>query len=550
MIGEHYLKTRERLAEVIKATRRLAERSRTAINEGEIDLDEQLSRPIRIVGCGESGAGKTTFLEKVCQRELRTNELDSNEVTIFRDTVYRVRDEAEDACKKVHRLRFGDLEVVDSSGLSKLNAEQIEALEHLIRGADFTFLLLPAENPWAAATWDMLERIHHYAEGKCALVLQQTDRRLAEDIPVLCNHLRELSNQRIGYALPIISAAAIQGGGISEAQQMLNQAIVRSAERKNLLHSIYQSADKLLRRCEDKIDQRSRNLAGDQEYLQSVEAQIDRLREGEVLQVREKITDIVGVMDSQIQPVLRVAKRRTGMLMSVLSLFGKGDGAVKVEKVLLDRVTNEASLYAAREAERMGDQCRDTWGRMQPQLEKRLAVEVGEFNETAFAHQQEMFTEGMAKATRHGLLLLKLRRFLDQMMMKRYRRMRRLLRASLLLWIVAGMLGCYSADPLSWPALSIAALGVIVFLAMLVYGVRTRRMMVQAFGEALYDAVPGLLSQVKEGYIDRVRAFYNGFTPMFESMRRHVAEAQADVLPQQQRASELFLALRTVGQEV
>jgi len=279
MFGERYLATRNRLADLVSAITKLGERSRADL--GDVDVDEverSLMRSMRVVVCGEGDVGKTSFLEVLLGRNLEDLEEKSKggEVVIYRDVVNRVRDSAEDVCEKRYRDRLREMEVVDASGVGKLNNEKREALKYLIGEADYVFWVLSAENPWAASTWDFVTEMREEVGNCSAVILQQVDRREAADVPLLVGHLRDLCLQRVGHAIPIFPVSAKVGmsagagenrngevwesSGFGLCERELNHFLNRGSRRRGVMKGTYDLARDLLLRIEGHIDNRSRSL--------------------------------------------------------------------------------------------------------------------------------------------------------------------------------------------------------------------------------------------------------------------------------------------------
>lgn len=550
MLGEEYLKTRDSLVELIRYTRALSKRSSCELEEGEDSLEETLLLPLRLVVLGEIGAGKSTFLEALVDREINSKSSIGPSVNITRNASHRVFSDLEDACEKHYVSKLKGLELVEVHEFSQLNEAQNASLDHLITGADFVFFILPAENPWAAATWDAVEKRFATVSNRSALILQQVDRRESSDIPMLLGHMQELAKQRVTQKLPMFPLSAETGYGMEECSAYVNLTINRSLDRRRQLRSVYKQTYEMLRRVEENIDDRSRNLAGDQEYLQSIEAQIDRSREQEVRHVMANMSQLGKLLHDQIKRVVRYTSLRTGVIASHIALFGKGDIAAKLEKFLILKVSEDAEKYAENEAEKMRVQCRDKWNEMRPHLENRLSIDVGAFNEKSFDQQGDIFCEGMGKSVNHSMLHLKLRRFLDVQIVRRYVVMRKLLKLSLFFVALGSLVGYLVADPLGIAPISLCAIGVATLIGSIIYGRRTGSALTRSFAESLEDAVPALRLALREGYIDRVRAYYNGFTPMFESMRRLISEAKTELEPQQKVAGQLFLRLKSLEQDI
>lgn len=550
MLGNEYAATRDSLIELIRYTRVLAMRSATPLEEGEDALDDQLRRPFRFVVIGETGAGKTSLMQNLAGVNYASESLKSPSISIIRDTGYRVFAEAEDACEKHYVRGVKGVEIVEVHDYGKLSATQHASLDYLLEETDFLFWVFPAENPWSASTWDAVEDKHAQVRMRSALVLQQADRRASEDISMLLGHMKELCEKRVDIGIPQFALSTRDGSGINEFFTHVNKALNRSVDRRRELRNVYKATYAMLRRTEENIDDLSRDLAGDQEYLQSIEAQIDRSREEEVRHVVANMSQLSLLLSSQTKRVMRYTSLRTGVVASHIAIFGKGDTATKVEHFLIEKVSQEAEAYAKIETEKMRQQCRKKWGEIRPHLEGRLSIDVGDFNEASFDEQEEVFCEGMAKSVSQAMLHLKLRRFLDVLIVQRYRVMRKLVKLALLLLTAGSLIGILTNKPLGLAALTLVGLGVAVLAGSVIYSRRTGSLVNRSFSESLEDSVPALRKSLREGYVDRVRAYYNGYTPMFESMRRHISDAKSDLQPQQKVAAQLFLRLKSLEQEI
>ncbi|MGJ8672375.1 GTPase domain-containing protein [Rubritalea sp.] len=547
MLGEEYLKTRNGLIEIIRYTRALAKRSKTELVEGEGELEIALQRPFRFVVFGDS-CGKTSFIERLVELELSEIKDQEKNICILRDAGYRVFEKLEDVCEKRYMPRLKGYEIIEVRDIQ--SEEESAAVDFLLEEADFVFWLLPADNPWLAKTWDIIERTHATCRHKCAIVLHQSDLRSVADIPMLLGHVNDLVKQRVNNQIPMLAASSKTGLGLDEIRARVSYTLDRCIDRRRGLRGVYQRVFELLTRTEGNIDDRSRNLSGDQEYLQSIEAQIDRMRATEVQEVLSNMGQMGKLLQGQLKRIMRFTALRTNMISSQIALFGKGDMAMKVERYMVDRVCKEAEVFAANEAEKMRIQCREKWYEMKPHLEDRLGVKVEGFDEVSFDVQEEIFCEGMRKAMQQSLLQLKLRRFLDVLVMKRHRVMKKLLTYCLLFLFLAGLTGYAGPETMGVIPIVLAIIGGIILVSSVFYGHKTAKLMNRLFLESLEDAAPALRKTMRDGYVDRVRAYYQGYGPMFETMRRHISDARGELLPQQKVAGQLFLRLKSLEQEI
>tara|TARA_B110000908_G_C10261493_1_gene459597 strand:+ start:1444 stop:3138 length:1695 start_codon:yes stop_codon:yes gene_type:complete len=564
MLGAEYLETRKRLESITGQIRTLALRTDTPSDELETDsVRKSLKSPFRILVCGEKESGKTAFLSSIVGQSLAVSE--QKAIHVFGSNVLST--EQEDEVLGYHRVtEVGELELIDTRGISELNQQELERIKELMPTCDYVLWIVSSGNPWASKTWDFLTETRELV-GKChAIILQQIDLRPADDVPILLDHLRSLSVQRVGHTLPIhcvsatIAAAAWSQtykdpkrwniSGYESFESILDKQISTSQEREQALRHAFNGAKIVIDRLEVRILSRARALRGDKHVLQAVEAEVERARETEVKNARENLNRLGSVVTEQVEHTVKYASKKNGMIGTLISLFTRGDGAVAVEKRLQELVSESASVRAREIAFSMLRQCEQHWNIMRPELQRKMAVNVVDFDARGFERKVDEFSIKMEHSTRHAMVLLKLRRLLDRMMVARQQVLKRILILVLALVSTAGIIG-YLSDDLhnELPFLILGIAGLLV-LWMVWYGKKTKDALIDDYADTIVDARLHLAEMIENDYIDEVRDFFNGYFPMFENIRRYIVEAESDLEPNQKEWHELFLKLKAIEQDL
>ncbi|MFT5906109.1 MAG: GTPase SAR1 family protein [Cryomorphaceae bacterium] len=564
MLGEEYLETRKRLASITGQVRTLALRIDAPADELEKDsVREGLKSPIRILVCGEKESGKTAFLSSLVGKNLVVT--DPKAIQVFGPSI--LSPEQEDEVLGYHRiLEVGELELIDTRGISELSEQGLERIKALMPTCDYVLWIVSSGNPWASTTWDLISESRELVGKRQAVVLQQIDLRPADDVPILLDHLRSLSIQRVGHALPIhcvsatIAAASWSNtyrdtkrwkiSGYKSVESILDKQISTSQEREQALRHAFDSTKIVIDRLEESILRRAHALKGDKHVLQAVEAEVERARETEVRNARENLNKLGSVVTEQVEHTVKYASKKNGVIGTLISLFTRGDGAVAVEKRLQESVSESASVRAREIAFSMLSQCEKHWNIMRPELQRKMAVNVVDFDTHGFEKKVNEFSTKMENSTRHAMVLLKLRRLLDRMMVARQHVLKRVLILVLALVSAAGVTG-YLSDELQnkLPFLMLGIAGVLV-LWMVWYGKRTKDALIYDYADTIVDARLHLAEMIEDDYVDEVRDFFTAYFPMFENIRRYIVEAESDLEPKQKEWHELFLMLKAIEQEL
>lgn len=566
MLGAEYLDTRKRLESIVGQIKLLSAKMDVPADELEADeVDVWLRSPIRLLICGEPNSGKSSFISALMGGIMADIGPQEKAIKLYGSSVLSTEDE-DDSLKYQRIPKLGEVEWIDTRGVGKMNADELARLKELMPTCDYVLWVVSVENPWASNTWELITEMSGPLGVKNALLLQQVDLRPPEDIPILLNHLNSLSAQRVGRELPIYCISAElakksqkgkkrnakqwESSGLAAIETKLERFVSTSQARDGAIKSVYDRAKTVIDRLEDYFFRRARALQGDQRVLQAVEAEVERAREEEVQNAREKLNMLGGVISEQVEKSVGDARQKNGFLGTLISLFTRGDGAVVVEKRLQELVSNGAAKRGHQIALNMLDRCHDHWNIMKPELQRKMEVDVVDFDDSGFKAKAEKFSEKMEQSARHSMMLLKLRRLLDRMMVARQSILKQVLVIVLALVSVAGFIGYMSNDGRHWASFFLVGLAVVLVGWMVWYGKKTKDTLLDDYTDTLVAARWHLADMLQDDYVDGVREFYTGYSPMFENIRRYIVKAEADLEPKHNEWHELFLMLTAIEQEI
>jgi small GTP-binding protein len=214
MIGDDYFHLRGQLASAISDLRVQAENHGVDLDALLIldNLQASLKEPFVFVVVGEVNVGKSTFLNALFGQDFsRTGIIPTTEKILFfkhGDTVSTVPitptlDEVHIPCEFLR-----DFHIVDTPGTNSIQDEHQQITERFVPVADLVIFVFSASNPWGASAWQFLEKVHRQWMRNVVFVLQQCDLRTPEEIQVITDYMRQLTQQRFGREFPLFPVSA------------------------------------------------------------------------------------------------------------------------------------------------------------------------------------------------------------------------------------------------------------------------------------------------------------------------------------------------------
>lgn len=573
MFGEEYFKTRKRLTDVVLRVIALAEKTgaeKTILEEH--DLAKGLSNPFLFVVCGEVNAGKSTLLNGLFgQNVCRTNVLpETDRIQWYRHGTEEIDKEItpvlEERFRPVDFLM--DFNLVDTPGTNSIVEGHEKITDRFLPVADLIFWVFPAGNPWGASTWDFIAKQSDEMVQKSIFILQQADLRDSKDLEVIFGHMRDLAQQRIGYAPPIFPVSgklALQAknetpfghnlwveSGYPVLEKHISEIVTHSPTRRKVLGKVRDAATEVLRNIEDMIELRTKLLDGNESFLREIEAEVDSEREKQSSDFSVKFSGMREVFASQGSEIKELIHRKLGVWPSLKSLFAAENIPKQIESSLIDSVKFAVEEQASDDGKNLVSECRNHWGTVRPRVKERLAILLGDFDEETggFGSTRERFIKRMGRAARQAVVNLKIRGGFDMQLAERRAGLKKWLYVFLILLLLAGTTGALKIAPDPYLALGFLSAAVATLVAF-VFRVRaTRKEILASFAERLEDAQIPFADALGDDYRDGVRDFYIEYGNLLEMVRRHISDAKLELQPNLEQWNSLFLELKEIEQDL
>jgi hypothetical protein len=565
--GVGYLARRARLAALVAAVGELARQTGVDLSAAEDGLAGRLSEPFRFLVLGEVNAGKSTLLSGLFG------------VATFPAGVLPHR-------QRIEHYRFGspegdaagadgiavcnrgegflrDFEVIDTPGTNGGLKGQEKLVEGMFPCTDLILVVVPVSNPWGAATWEMVSRVPAGLLGRVVFVIQQADQRQPGDLKVICEHVVDLAQKRIGVTPRVFPVAGRDGlagklagdraavvrSGLGALEEFIEREVCESPGRLAELREMRELLAGLLRRIEDRMEDQVRLGEDHGAFLRQLEAEVDHEREKHTRGFARKGGGLAEVFAAECASTTKFLRRRLSMLRSFASLLGTDSAAPETEKYLVEVVKVGTEARARADANALMDVCRDHWAALQPRVRARMGLEIPPFQQclAGLTKTRDEFVQRLGLAARQPVLALKLRAGLDEHLRRRRAGMSRWMSLALVVVTAAGVAGYLALELVPWLALAVAGL---VSLIAAAHGWRTRRRILDEFADDLLGARYRFEEMLVDDYQTGVRGFFLEYATMFQAVRQRIAESKQALAPRMERWNELFLALKELEQEL
>jgi len=302
MIGDDYFQIREQLSDTIAELRAQAV-TLEAGAESVLTLENvqaSLREPFVFVVVGEVNVGKSTFLNALFGQDFsRTGIVPTTEKILFFKhgetqqvvPITATLDEVHIPCEFLR-----DFHIVDTPGTNSIQDEHQQITERFVPVADLVIFVFSAINPWGASAWQFLERVHREWMRNVVFVLQQCDLRTPEEIQVITDYMRQLTQQRFGRQFPLFPVSAkhaylarssgidreglLAESGFEELEQYISSSVTQHTSRNaklvtalNFARSHHQKLREKLAQAHHSAQQRAAIV---QELINERDMQIDR----------------------------------------------------------------------------------------------------------------------------------------------------------------------------------------------------------------------------------------------------------------------------------
>lgn len=571
MFGERYFATRERLSGVMTGISVLAAKTGADIT-GKLPLEEiekGLGSPFLFVVCGEVNAGKSTLLNGLFGQDLcKVNVLPETHKVAWYRYGPAVRDVditpvLQERYRPIDFLK--DFYLVDTPGTNSVVRDHQQITEKFLPAADLILFVFPVTNPWGAATWDFVSKIPEGGLNRVAFVIQQADQRDPADLQVILGHMRDLSMKRIGHVPPIFAVSGklareakastpfhrnnLEKSGLPALEAFISKQVCSSPGRRELLDTWRSQAAAALRVVEDRIEEQTRTLDGQDRFLHQIEREIDGMRERFVLRLSDHLSGVAEVFQTEAVWVSNILSSRLGAVRSIFRLFTGDRTGQEMESLFIERLQAAIEAVAEADGAEVAETCRRHWNDLGVRVKEAMGVDLDGSHPIAdtLSGAKQRFINRLGRDARQGIGNLKVRNQLDKVLRNRNVALKSFTFMMLALVTAGGTMGALSVP---WLPYIFCGIGLLFLLGGIIIAWITRKGIVMEFRDRLLDTCGGFATTLQSDYEEALRAVFQDYGDSLSSVRKHLAKEKQAVEPRLKHWKELFLTLKAIEQEL
>ena len=569
--GERYFASRERISQVAKGISDLASDTGTEL-DGLLcssAVGKKPEEPFLFIVCGEVNSGKSSLLNGLFGHELC-------EVSVLPETnlVIRYRygstpmdvDISPSLQERFRPAEFlRNFQLIDTPGTNSMTTGHQEITLSFLPAADLILFVFPVNNPWGAATWNLISSLPPDCHHRVALIIQQTDQRESADIKVIAEHVSDLSMKKTGVILPIFAVSgknaleakragaldlrAYENSGLPALEEFINHRICDSPERRAALQISHNHAAAALRNIEDHIDEQTRALGQQHHFLTSLEDEIEAMRERLLSRLPSHLAGVAEVFEKEAVWVTRSLRKSLGIFRSVFRIFVGDRIGSQIETLFIDRLRGAVEAVAESDGADIVTACRSHWSELDARITKAIGAGLCEHEpiDETLSQARRRFVQRIGRAAQEGINNLHLRKELDADLRRRNLALKSFT-ASTLIFIIAGAgCGIFGIIWLPWLFCGVAGLFAMggSFIAII-----TRSRITRHFHAALLDTCGTFAETLRSDYEDALLIFFQDYTACLNSIRKHLAGRHLAIEPNLSRWHSLFLTLKSIEQDL
>jgi predicted GTPase len=569
--GERYFATREQLADLMHGIAELAVQTGTGL-EDQLPFAEMakgLGAPFLFVVCGEVNAGKSTLINGLFGRDLcRVNILPETDRVHWYRYGKPARDVEitpvlEERYRPIEFLR--DFNLIDTPGTNSIVQTHKQITEKFLPTADLVLFVFPVSNPWGAATWDLISRVPADVMERMVFIIQQADQREEMDITVILGHMADLSKKRIGRVPPIFavsgklayeakrahpaSVESLKRSGYPALERFISKSVCESPSRKQTLETWRAQAAAALRTVEDRIEDQTRELHQQGRFLESIEREIDDIRERFVTRLPRHLAGVAEVFETEAVWVSKRLRRSLGVIPSIFRLFVGDRTGPEMESIFIGRLQSAVEAVAENDGLEVVDACRTHWNGLVGRVKEAVNVDMGDPAplDLTLEAANRRFVQRLGRAARQGIGNLKVRNQLDKELRRRNVALKSFTFMTLVLTTAGASCGALG---LPWLPAILCGLAALFLTGGVVAALLTRKTITADFQKRLLDTCGGFASTLRSDYEEALRIVFHDYLSSLGAVRTHLAHEKIAVEPRLKRWQELFLTLKAIEQDL
>ncbi len=568
--GDRYFATRERISQVVKGITDLARDTSTPLGDSlsTTTFEKELGAPFLFVICGEVNAGKSSLINGLFGRELcKVNILPETDRVIWYRYGAPPRDLAtteslEERYRPIEFLK--DFNLIDTPGTNSVVRGHQEITERFLPAADLILFVFPVTNPWGAATWNLISRLPEECHSRMAFIIQQADQREPSDIKIILAHMADLSMKRIGVVPQIFAVSGktafeakragafgekdYEKSGFPPLEELISRRVCDSPERRTALQTWRNNASAALRKIEDRIEDQARTLGEQNSFLESLEDEIDAMREGLVTRLPKHLAGVAEVFETEAVWVSRSLRKWLGLWRSVFRIFVGDRTGSETEALFVERLRTAVESVAESDGRDVVTACKKHWKDLDARVEEAIGTGIDQSEPVAERLEQARlrFVQRIGRAAHQAIGNLHVRKDLERELRNRNLALKSFTATTLVLLIIAAICGILDIRWLPWIFCGVAFVFLVggAFVAMI-----TRARITREFQASLLDTCGSFAETLRADYEEALRIFFQDYTTCLGSIRRHLAKEKLSIEPKLSRWHDLFLTLKSIEQD-
>lgn len=533
------------------------------------EFEKDLGTPFLFVVCGEVNAGKSSLINGLFGRELcKVNILPETDRVIWYRHGAPPRDvdtteSLEERFRPIEFLR--DFNLIDTPGTNSIVRGHQEITERFLPAADLILFVFPVTNPWGAATWNLISRLPKDCHTRVAFIVQQADQRDAGDIKIILEHMADLSMKRIGVVPKIFAVsgkmafeAKIAGAfaekdyvrsGFPALEEFISRRVCDSPDRRAGLQIWRTHGSSALRKIEDRIENQTRSLGDQNHFLESLETEIDAMRETLVTRLPKHLTGVAEVFETEAVWVTHSLKKWLGLFRSIFRVFAGDRTGSQTESLFIDRLRTAVESVAESDGRDVVTACRKHWDELGVRVKAAIGAEIDDSEpvDEKLEQARRRFVQRIGRAAHQAIGNLHVRKELDRELRQRNLALKSFTATTLLFLIIGAICGIFGFPWLPWIFCGIA---LVFALGGTVIAMITRVKITKDFQKSLLDTCGTFAETLRTDYEDGLRIFFQDYTTCLNSIRKHLAKEKLALEPKLSRWHELFLTLKSIEQDI
>lgn len=570
-LGERYFATRGRLADVMHGIAELAKTTQTELADRLpfAEMEKGLGTPFLFVVCGEVNAGKSSLINGLFGRDLCRVNILPETVRVLCYSYAKVAKDVEITPMLEERYRpldfLKDFNLIDTPGTNSIVRGHQKITEKFLPTADLILFVFPVTNPWGAATWDLISRLPAECISRVVFIIQQVDQREAIDIQVILGHMADLSMKRIGRIPPIFAVSGklayqakratpfsgdiLEKSGFPALERFISKSVCESPSRKQTLDTWRNQASSALRAVEDRIEDQTRQLILQSRFLDTVEREIDEIRERFVTRLPSHLAGVAEVFETEAIWVSKKLSDKLAAIPSFLRLFVGDRTGHEMESIFIGRLQAAVEAVAETDGSEVVRFCRAHWDDLTLRVKATTAVDMGNPAplDGTLAAAKQRFVQRLGRAARQGIGNLKVRNQLDKELRRRNVALKSFTVMTLALLTAGATCGGLG---LPWVPFIFCGLALLFLAGGIFAAFITRKTITQDFRKRLLDTCGSFASTLRTDYEDALRIVFQDYLTSLGPVRSHLVREKVAVEPRLKRWQELFLTLKAIEQDL